>query len=135
MDEQNKKDAQAWGRKKMAAFMIFLPIAVSGVVGLMFGAVLHSNGGFLSNWLLWSTGMFVLFGGGGTLGGILTLILPESVSDSFCSKAGYGLYYGTLGGAYVIGGLFDRGLTADTVALSFGICALVCALLYYKGKK
>lgn len=134
MDGQKEAKGKQTGRKSLALFMIFFPAAVAVGLGLMFGAIFH-NGGFINSWKYWSLGMYVVFCGGGTMGGILTLILPEKIDDDFCRKAGYGLYYGTLAAAFILKKMFNQEFTVDIIGVSFGICALVCAVVWYKKKR
>lgn len=131
MDIQRKGNKKQLSRKYCALSMVFLSVSVSGLIGLVAGAIFH-DGGFLRCWLDWSMAVYVLFCAGGTLGGILMLILPEKVDDDFCEKAGYGLYYGTLAVTSILKYLLDLELTLNVIGISFVICILICTIVWYK---
>lgn len=131
MDE--KKEKKRMSRTQLGVFMLLLPVAVCAVIGLPFAAIFR-KGSFLRAWLNAFTYMYALFGGGGSVGGLLVLLI-RTVDEDFLEGAGYGLWYGTFAGAYFLGWIFNQGITADTLAVSFGICVLVCALIWEKKKK
>lgn len=131
MDE--KKEKKRMSRTQLGVFMLLLPVAVCAVIGLPFAAIFR-KGSFLRAWLNAFAYMYALFGGGGSVGGVLVLLI-RTVDEDFLEGAGYGLWYGTFAGAYFLGWIFNQGITADTLAVSFGICVLVCALIWEKKKK
>lgn len=131
MDE--KKEKKRMSRTQLGVFMLLLPVAVCAVIGLPFAAIFR-KGSFLRAWLNAFAYMYALFGGGGSVGGVLVLLI-RTVDEEFLEGAGYGLWYGTFAGAYFLGWIFNQGITADTLAVSFGICVLVCALIWEKKKK
>lgn len=133
IEMEEKKEKKRMSRTQLGVFMLLLPVAVCAVIGLPFAAIFR-KGSFLRAWLNAFAYMYALFGGGGSVGGLLVLLI-RTVDEDFLEKAGYGLWYGTFAGAMILGRIFGNGLTADTIGVSFGICALVCALIWEKTKK
>lgn len=131
MDE--KKEKKRMSRTQLGVFMLWLPVAVCAVIGLPFALIIRV-GNFLDDWATIFCYMYLLFGAGCSVGGVLVLLI-RTVEEDFLEKAGYGLWYGTFAGAKILGYIFEKGLTADTIGVSFGICALVCALIWEKTKK
>lgn len=131
MDE--KKEKKRTSRTQLGVFMLWLPVAVCAVIGLPFALIIRV-GNFLDDWVTLFCYMYLLFGAGGSVGGVLVLLI-RTVDEDFLEKAGYGLWYGTFAGAKILGYIFEKELTADTIGVSFGICALVCALIWEKTKK
>lgn len=131
MDE--KKEKKRMSRTQSGLFMLWLPVAVCAVIGLPFALIIRV-GNFLDAWVTTFCYMYLLFGAGCSVGGVLVLLI-RTVDEDFLEGAGYGLWYGTFAGAYFLGWIFNQGITADTLAVSFGICVLVCALIWEKKKK
>lgn len=133
MDEQ-KKEKKKLSRNQSAIYSILSTIGISGVFGAFFAAIVSLDEWkkFPESWLPISVGMLLLFGGF-IVGGVLTLIFQKWDED-FCGKAGHILWYGTIGGGFVMSWLTESEVWAGTFVTAFIICLVACTIVEQWGK-
>ena len=122
-------------RKQLGSMMILLSVGLTLLFGLFFGIIIGGVSDFAKGFRTASEFCFFAFFAGCAFGGVLTIVLPKSVSDEFCLRAGYGIWYGTTLGAGVLKCFLRlEEITTDLLAVTFVISCGVAWIMWAKNR-
>lgn len=118
------------GRCKEAIIMLLISFGISGIIGLLFGAISTDEGeSFIDNWFRASEIIYIWFGGGSTISCILLLV--TSIPSELVFGFGHGLYYGAAFGGAIIYKMFGSNELFCYI-IAFVVAALICYIVWLK---